>query len=158
MTYRKLIRLFLITVTLVLGGMWLFSIRESRAVAVKIFRYGEVVAGLEQSTLSLDLNRYRMFTGSFYAGPDPYAPEFREGFDFLGKFHIGRSYAVGGYPSVTSHGYGVQLPIWLIWILLAGGGYLSMKALERRTISGKEKNLAAAAGSGNVSFPPPDTP
>lgn len=154
MTYRKLYLRFLITVTLVSGVVGLLWVRESRAVAIQIPRYGEFVTGVEQSTLFLELNRFRTFGGGFHAGYSPFAPARVDEYDFVGILDISTPYMDGRLHIGRPRGYALRIPVWFLWLLLAGGGYLFMKAMERRSVSGQEKNLAAADAPGEDPIPP----
>ena len=146
MTYRRLFLHLLAAGTLVLAGLWWFSLRRETSLSSKIPPvHCDVTlrnAVIAFSWYSPSMWRTRAFAfDSQEAGPfPPYEP-----LEALAEFsHVRHPQYFG------THGSTFTIPLWFPWFLFCAAVWLGCRFMERRAVAGKERvsaGIAAAAGN-----------
>ncbi|RYD21125.1 MAG: hypothetical protein EOP88_12595 [Verrucomicrobiaceae bacterium] len=155
MTYRRLFLYLLVAGTLLLAGVWWHSFRMSYYLAVARPDHktvaGEVSGIVHCGTLSFIWNPagggYRWV--NFDSAPvSTIPPEDRYG--PMGRFWFGPLRGENEPPDVRL----LQVPLWLVYLLLVGAGLALVWWGERRSAASAEKTLALGDQSGNNTLTP----
>lgn len=145
MTYRKLSRIILIASTLVLGGLWVLSLRTYYS-AFFSTPAGGVAVDLHHATVGIFHfpmhHSWNLYAQSIPDAERVAAPENPAG--PMGKFDMGtfQNPAPGGPPDRYVH-----FPVWCPFLVLTGGLLVLARMMKRRSNAGKEQELALTNAS-----------
>lgn len=174
MTYRRLSRSILAGSALALVALWAVSLWWGPHIDVttRPFTF-RASAGLGCLIVNLDLMddpaaAAEITAGAFRYPPDTgYLPSRQWALETVSRKHAPRRNfpVIGSGPrrdfklkDAFNYLYRLEMPLWAPWLLLTGGALAGCRIMERWSSGGKEKELAAAGRSGEVSIPPPAAP
>ncbi|RYD21126.1 MAG: hypothetical protein EOP88_12600 [Verrucomicrobiaceae bacterium] len=142
MTYRRLLLYLLLGGAMLLAGVWWYSFRTLNAFMVAVPNHkvisGGGVGAVHCGTVSFIWipggagSHWIDFHNEAVSGLPP-----GDRYGVMGRFRVGHMDEEG----IPSSHLAVQLPLWLVYLLLAGAGVVLMRWGERRSAS-VEKALA----------------
>lgn len=144
MTHRRLYLYLLLLGAFVLAGTWWNSLKTGNAASLALplkfpLVSGGVGAAVYCGTASLTWGPEMSTSGSTFLSfkvadlrpGDRYGP--------MGNFMLGTPSDEDGRPMRLTT---IQLPLWFVYLLFAGGGFLLMRRAEKRSAASGEKALA----------------
>ncbi len=160
MTYRKLTFLLLFVATLVLAWAWLGSLRTWKECTV-IAQPCTFHLSLRSGTAGITVATYG--ASGYAIQPSSYRREYAGEpqlalYGPLGRFEMDR-WALPLPGSAGHHGYEVQFPVWVPYLLFVAGMVVWLKIRSGQMDAAKEKALAEGNAADRVPpFPSTESP